>query len=76
MASGQEMMINTVLKMIGFDSVDAKRDLATAIHTVLSCGARLERIEQNQRRIMAALNIEVADDDNGTEQPKQIAAAR
>lgn len=80
MASGQEMMMNTVLKMVGITTDDAKRDVAKALSSVLTIDARLDRIERNQRLIMAALNIE--DSENGStdrnEQPsadaKQLAA--
>ena len=65
MASGPEMMLNTVLKMFGVTTESAKADIARAVTAVLSFDDRLAQIEDNQRRIMAALNVENDDEQSG-----------
>lgn len=78
MATGQEMAMkaamNMVFKMFGIDGEQTQRDVVNAVASVLSFDARLAAMERNQMRIMAKLEIEPEQINNG--EIRQIGAAQ
>jgi hypothetical protein len=57
--SGTEILINTLLKMLGLNSQDMKSALVNIAQITVDSGDRLMRIERNQHTIARHLGIEL-----------------